>query len=275
MMQKKVLNISITFILIILAVIFLIPFFLIFISSFKSKTMILESPFAMPRTFNFRYYQNGISDVDYWQAFFNSVFITVLSVILIVATTSVMGWVIVRCKHKFLKVLYYLFLISMVVPFQLVMYPMIYLSSNFFMLDNIFGIIILYIGFGAGLSVFLFVGFLKSIPIEIEEAALIDGCTPFKTFLYVVFPILKPTVVTVIILNAMWVWNDYLLPYYILPSESRTIPVAINALVGNYGTVRYSEMSALITLTIIPIIVIYLALQKHIIEGITAGSVKF
>lgn len=273
--KEKIIRILIIIILSVIALLFLFPFYLILISSFKSKSTILERPFSLPTHFNFNYYQNGIEAVNYWNAFLNSLFITITSVILIVIVTAVTAWVIVRSKSKFTKFLYYLFLISMVVPFQLVMYPMIYTASNYFMLDNILGIVILYIGFGAGLSVFLFVGFLKSIPIEIEEAALIDGCSAIKTFIYIVFPILKPTIVTVAILNAMWIWNDYLLPYYILPSDSRTIPVAINALVGNFGTVRYSEMSSLITLTIIPIIVIYLILQKHIIEGITAGSVKF
>ncbi len=270
----KISKILIIAFLFIVSFLYLVPFYIIFISAFKEKSFILEHPFLMPTNYSFKYFSNGIRMVNYFKAFRNSLFITFFSVALIILTSSITAWIIIRVKNHFTKFLYLLFLLSIVVPFQLLMYPMIYLASKYLFLDNIFGIIILYVGFGAGLSVFLYAGFVKSIPIELEEASLIDGCTPFQTFYHIIFPILKPTTVTVIVLNTMWIWNDYLLPYYILPSDERTIPIAINSLIGDYGTVAYSEMTALITLSILPIIIIYIFLQRFIIEGITAGSVK-
>lgn len=270
----KIKKILLLLILIIVSIYTLLPFYIIFISSFKEKGIILEYPFRIPNKLSLEYFKNGINLVNYFSAFKNSFLITIISVFFIVLTSSVTAWIIIRVKHPLTKYLYYVFLLSIVVPFQLLMYPMIYISTKYLFLGNIYGIIILYIGFGAGMSVFLYSGFIKTIPLEIEEASLIDGCNFFQTFRYIIFPILKPTTITVIILNTMWIWNDYLLPYYILPSESRTIPLAINSLIGDYGTVAYSEMSALITISIIPIIILYLLMQKMIIDGITAGSVK-
>ena len=184
------------------------------------------------------------------------------------------AWYIVRVKTKVTKVLYYLFLFSMIVPFQMVMYTMTFIVNRL-SFDNIFGIVLVYLGFGAGLSVFIFTGFVKGIPQEIEEAATIDGCNPIQTYFLVVFPMLKPTAITVAILNAMWIWNDYLLPYLVLGTDNKTIPVAIQiAMQGAYGSTDYGGFMAMLVLAIIPIVVFYVCSQKYIIKGVIAGAVK-
>jgi raffinose/stachyose/melibiose transport system permease protein len=183
------------------------------------------------------------------------------------------AWAITRIKSKLSSVLYFLLVFSMIVPFQMVMFTMSKMA-NMTHLDNPIGIIFIYLGFGAGLSVFVYSGFIKSIPHEIEEAALIDGCNPIQTFFLVVFPILKPISITVAILNAMWVWNDYLLPYLVIGTNYRTIPIAVQYLQGGYGSRDMGAMMAMLVLAIIPIVVFYLSLQKHIIKGVVAGAVK-
>ena len=206
-------------------------------------------------------------------AFLRSLFITVASTGLIILCTSMTAWYITRVKRKFSNRLYYLFVFSMIVPFQMVMFTMSKMA-NMLHLDNIIGIIVIYLGFGAGLSVFMFAGFVKSVPIEIEEAAMIDGCSPLKVFFTIVFPLLKPIYVTVTILNVMWIWNDYLLPYLVIGNDYATIPIALQYLRGGYGAVDMGAMMALLVLAIIPIVVFYLTCQKHIIKGILAGAVK-
>lgn len=278
-MQKiKQQRIGISFwLLSILAVLFLVPIVLVLINSFKSRLYISSEPFALPNseTFaGFENYINGLNSSGFFAAFLRSVFITVFSVAAIVLCTSMTAWFIVRVKNLFTKALYYLFVFSMIVPFQMVMYTMTYVVNkvNF---DNIFGIVPVYLGFGAGLSVFMLSGFIKGIPLEIEEAATIDGCSPLQTFFMVVFPILKPTAITVAILNAMWIWNDYLLPYLILGTDNKTIPVAIQiAMQGAYGATDYGGFMAMLMLAIVPIIVFYLSCQKYIIKGVIAGAVK-
>ena len=278
-MQKiKKQRIGISFwLLSILAVLFLVPIVLVLINSFKSRLYISSEPFALPnsQTFaGFENYINGLNSSGFFAAFLRSVFITVFSVAAIVLCTSMTAWFIVRVKNLFTKALYYLFVFSMIVPFQMVMYTMTYVVNkvNF---DNIFGIVPVYLGFGAGLSVFMLSGFIKGIPLEIEEAATIDGCSPLQTFFMVVFPILKPTAITVAILNAMWIWNDYLLPYLILGPDNKTIPVAIQiAMQGAYGATDYGGFMAMLMLAIVPIIVFYLSCQKYIIKGVIAGAVK-
>ena len=183
------------------------------------------------------------------------------------------AWYIVRVKNRFTTALYYLFVFAMIVPFQMVMFTMTKIA-NMLYLDNPVGIIFLYLGFGCGLSVFMFCGFIKSIPLEIEEAAMIDGCAPLQTFFRIVLPILKPTVITIAILNAMWIWNDYLLPYLVIGSDYKTIPIAVQYLRGGYGSVDMGAMIAMLVLAILPIIVFYLLSQKHIIKGVAAGAVK-
>ncbi len=260
-----------------LAVVFVIPVVLVVVNSFKSRLYISSDPFALPNseTFvGFANYISGLTSSGFFAAFGRSLFITVASVLAIVICTSMTAWYIVRVKSRFTRVLYYLFVFSMIVPFQMVMYTMTYVVNtiNF---DNIFGIVPVYLGFGAGLSVFMLSGFVKGIPREIEEAATIDGCTPLQTFFMVVFPILKPTAITVAILNAMWIWNDYLLPYLILGTDDKTVPVAIQiSMQGAYGSTDYGGLMAMLVLAIIPIIIFYLVCQKYIIKGVIAGAVK-
>ncbi len=265
------------FVLLILAVLFLVPIILVLVNSFKSRLYISSEPFSLPNseTFvGFENYINGLKSSGILAAFFRSLFITVFSVLSIVLCTSMTAWFIVRVKNFFTKALYYLFVFSMIVPFQMVMYTMTYVVNkiNF---DNIVGIVPVYLGFGAGLSVFMLSGFCKGIPKEIEEAATIDGCSPLQTFFMVVLPILKPTAITVAILNAMWIWNDYLLPYLILGTDDKTVPVAIQiAMQGAYGSTDYGGFMAMLMLAIIPIVIFYLSCQKYIIKGVIAGAVK-
>ena len=274
---KKSTNIIITVILSALAVLFMVPMILVLINSFKSKLYISSEPFAFPNseTFvGFENYLSGLKSSGFLAAFGRSLFITVASVILIVVCTSMTSWYLIRVKNKLTKGLYYAFVFSMIVPFQMVMFTMTYIVGKL-NLNNVLGIVFVYLGFGAGLSVFMLSGFVKSIPLEIEEAATIDGCNPLQCFFMVVFPILKPTAITVAILNAMWIWNDYLLPYLILGTGNKTIPVAIQiAMQGAYGDTDMGGFMAMLVLAIIPIIVFYLLCQKHIIKGVIAGAVK-
>ena len=277
MKNEKTTNVLLFALLSVLAAVFLIPLVIVLINSFKSGLYISGAPFAFPNkeTFNgAANYINGLTTSGFFAAFLRSVFITVVSVILIVIGTAMTAYYIVRVKSKFNKLLYYLFVFSMIVPFQMVMYTMTYVVNkvNF---DNVFGITLIYLGFGAGLSVFMLAGFIKSVPLEIEEAATIDGAGPLQSFFMVVMPILKPTAITVAILNAMWIWNDYLLPYLVLGTDEKTIPVAIQiAMQGAYGATDYGGLMAMLVLAIIPIVIFYAACQKYIIKGVVAGAVK-
>ena len=255
---------------------FLAPIIIVLYNSFKGKFYISDDPFALPNAETFSGIENYISGIEktgFPAAFGWSLFITVFSVIAIVLFTSMTAWYIVRVKNGFTKALYYIFVFSMIVPFQMVMFTMTKTVADLG-LDTPWGLIIVYLGFGAGLAVFMFCGFVKSVPVEIEEAAMIDGCNPFQTFFQVVFPIMKPTAITVAILDAMWIWNDYLLPYLLIGSEYKTIPIAVQYLRGGYGSVDMGAMMAMLVLSIIPIVVFYLSCQKYIIRGIVAGAVK-
>lgn len=260
-----------------LSAIFLIPILLVLLNSFKSRLYISSSPFAMPNseTFvGFENYLNGLSSSGFFISFIRSVWVSIASVLVIIVCTSMASWFIVRVKNKFTKAIYFLFAFSMIVPFQMVMYTMTFIVNRI-SFDNVFGIVFVYLGFGAGLSVFMFTGFVKAVPLEIEEAAEIDGCNPLQTFFLVVFPILKPTIITVSILNSMWVWNDYLLPYLILGTDHKTVPVAIQiAMQGAYGATDYGGFMAMLVLAIIPIVIFYIASQKYIIKGVISGAVK-
>ncbi len=274
--KRKTSDVVIFVILIILAIAFLAPIFIVLMNSFKGKFFISDAPFAFPnkQTFvNFENYTSGIEKTNFLSATGWSLFITVFSVGFIVLLTAMTAWYITRVKSRFSNLLYYLFVFSMIVPFQMVMFTMTKVA-NVLSLDNPVGIIVIYVGFGAGLSVFMFCGFVKSVPIEIEEAAMMDGCNPIRTYFFVVLPILKPISVTVAILNVMWIWNDYLLPYLVIGSDYKTIPIAIQYLKGGYGSIDMGAMMAMLVLAIIPIVVFYLVCQKHIIEGVTSGAVK-
>ncbi|WP_297714601.1 carbohydrate ABC transporter permease [Clostridium sp.] len=273
---KKKNNILFYIILTALSVLFLAPIFIVLYNSFKGKLYISRTPFALPNATTFSgldNYINGIDKTGFISAFGLSVFITICSTAVIILFTSMTAWYITRVKSKVTSFLYYLFVFSMIVPFQMVMFTMSKIA-NMLSLDNPIGIIIIYIGFGAGLSVFMFSGFVKSIPIDIEEAAMIDGCNPIQTFFLIVLPLLKPIAITVAILNVMWIWNDYLLPTLVLGSDYKTLPMAVQYLRGGYGAVDMGAMMAVLVLAIIPIVIFYLVCQKHIIEGVAAGAVK-
>ena len=266
-----------TVIFTIISIAYVYPIFLVVLNSFKKKAYISREPFSIPQGKIFVGWDNyikGIEKTGFIQAFGWSLFITVFSVAAIILCTSMCAWYICRVKNAATNTIYYLCLFSMIVPFQMVMFTLSKIA-NIMHLNNPVGIIVVYLGFGAGLSVFMFVGFVKSIPLEIEEAAMIDGCTPLQTFFQVVLPILKPTCITVTILQAMWIWNDYLLPYLVLDIRKyKTIPIAVQYLKGGYGSVDMGAMMGVLVLAIIPIIIFYLFCQKYIIEGVVAGAVK-
>ncbi|GKU23910.1 carbohydrate ABC transporter permease [Clostridium folliculivorans] len=276
MKDSKVKDSVIFVILLVLAIAFLVPILIVLMNSFKGKFFISDTPFVFPTKQTFtglQNYTNGLIKIGFLKAFGYSLFITVSSVVAIVLFTSMTGWYITRVKTKITNSMYYLFVFSMIVPFQMVMFTTTKVA-NMLHLDNPIGIIVIYLGFASGLSVFMFSGFVKSIPLEIEEAALIDGCNPIQTFFKVVFPILKPISITVSILNTMWIWNDYLLPYLLIGNEYKTIPIAIQYLKGGYGSIDMGAMMAMLVLAIVPIVIFYFTCQKHIIKGIAAGAVK-
>lgn len=277
--QKKSLSNNMIFLLLCaLVVVFLAPILFIVVNSFKGKFFISDNPFSFPTAETFvgiTNYINGLEKTGFLSAMGWSFFITVGSVLVILLFTSMTAYYITRVKGKMTSAIYYMFVFSMIVPFQMVMFPTVKLA-DMLSLSNPIGMIALYLGFGSGLSVFMFSGFIKSIPLEVEEAAMIDGCNPLQTFFLIVLPILKPTAITVAILNAMWIWNDYLLPYLVigLSTKYKTIPVVIQMLVGSNGNRDMGAMMAMLVLAIIPIIIFYLMCQKHIIEGVVAGAVK-
>ena len=275
-MTRKVVNTVFFILLIIFAAAFVFPVAVVLINSFKAKFSISTAPFTLPLGADFgglSNYNEGIRSTGFISAFGWSLFITVFSIAAILIFTSMCAWYIVRVKNKFTSLLYYALVLSMIVPFQMVMFTMSKVA-NVLHLDNPFGIVLIYLGFGAGLSVFMFTGFIKTVPLGIEEAATIDGCTPFQTYWQVVFPILTPTAITVAILNTMWIWNDYLLPYLVIGSDYKTIPIAVQYLKGGYGSVDMGAMMAMLVLSIIPVVVFYLFGQKYIIKGVAAGAVK-
>lgn len=274
--MKKKRNIIAFILLLLVSAAFIFPVFIVLMNSFKSNLYISSEPFTFPTAESFaslRNYTEGLAKTGFFSAFATSFFVTVFSVGAIVIFTSMTAWYITRVKNRFTKFSYYAFVFSMVVPFQMVMFTTVK-TANLLSLDNPWGLIIIYLGFGSGLSVFMFSGFVKGIPIEIEEAAMIDGCGPIRTFFLVVFPLMKPTTITVAILNAMWIWNDYLLPYLVIGSDYKTIPIAIQYLRGGYGSIDMGAMMAMLVLSILPIVVFYLLCQKHIIKGVVAGAVK-
>ena len=278
MNKKKVVNGIIFTVLLILAVVFLYPLFFILNNSFKGKFFISSDPFGFPNAETFvgiTNYSNGLEKTGLISAIGYSFFITIVSVIMLILFCSMTAYYITRVKGKVTSALYYMFTFSMIVPFQMVMFTMTSLADKFH-LRNPLGMCVLYLGFGAGLSVFMFAGFVKSIPLEIEEAAMIDGCNPLQNYFGVVFPILKPTAITVAILNAMWIWNDFLLPYLVIgvSTKYKTIPVVVQMLVGSNGNKDMGALMAMLVLAIIPIIIFYLFCQKYIIEGVVAGAVK-
>ena len=275
-MKRRFSRSVIFIILLATAILFLLPIFIVLINSFKFKFSIADAPFKLPNADTFSGLQNyvtGLEQTGFITAFFWSLFITVFSVAAIVVFTSMTAWYIVRVKSLWTNILYYSLVFSMIVPFQMVMFTMSK-TANVLGLDNPLGIILIYLGFCAGLSTFMFSGFVKSVPFTIEEAATMDGCNTLQTYFMVVFPVLKPTTVTVAILNTMWIWNDYLLPYLVIGNDYKTIPVAVQYLKGGYGSVDMGALMAMLVLSIVPVVIFYLTSQKYIIKGVAAGAVK-
>ena len=265
--------------MILLSLVWLFPIYEVIVNSVKLNDFIKLEPFAFPDAESYVGIANYLKGMTFGNYPFlksvgYSVFITVASVALILLCCSMAAWYIARVQSKFCKIFYYLCLFSMIVPFQMVMFTLTSTAGDLG-LDTPWTIPIVYLGFGAGLAIFMFVGFVKSLPLEIEQAAAIDGCGPVQTFFLVVVPMLKPTLISVGILELMWVWNDYLLPYLVLDiTEYRTIPIHVQYLKGSYGTVDLGATMAIIMMAILPIIIVYLVCQKHIIKGVAAGAVK-
>ena len=268
-----------TVLFIVICVIYLMPVFTVLMNSFKTNASINTSTFAFPNAETFTgtsNYVNGINVGEYpfLKSAGYSLLITITSSALILVCTSMAAWYISRVNSFFARIVYYLCVFSMVVPFQMVMFTLAK-TANVLHLDTPFTIPVIYLGFGAGLAVFMFAGFVKGIPLEIEEAAAIDGCGPLRTFFLVVFPMLKPVMISVGVLEIMWIWNDYLLPYLVLDrTKYKTIPIHIQYLQGSYGHVDLGAVMALIVISIVPIVVFYLTAQKYIIKGVVEGAVK-
>ena len=276
--KNKVLNGFLTALFAVLSLAWVYPVFMVVMNSFKKEQAIsTNTVFQLPTADTFAGVSNfadAITSKGFLSAFWYSLVITVTSVVLILVCCSMCAWFITRVNTWVSKSCYYLFVFSMVFPFQMLMFTLSSLADKLG-LNTPYNICIVYLGFGAGLAVFMFAGFMKSIPIEIEEAAMIDGCSPIRTFFSVVFPILKPTMVSVGILETMWLWNDYLLPYLVLDRKKyMTIPILIQYFRGSYGRVEMGPMMACIMLTVLPIIIVYILGQKHIIKGVAAGAVK-
>ncbi len=262
-----------------ICIVWVLPVLAVVINSFKVNTFVKTDTFALPLGEMWASFTNFITGItlgnyNFWQAAFYSLFITIVSTALILLFCSMAAWYIARVNSIVCRIVYYVCVFSMVVPFQMVMFTLSK-TADTLKLNSPWTIPVIYLGFGAGLAVFMFTGFVKSIPLEIEEAAVIDGCNPVKTYFTVVLPMLKPTMISVGVLEIMWVWNDYLLPYLVLDrTKYMTIPILIQFLKGSYGTVDLGATMALILLSIIPVIVFYLVCQKHIIKGVAAGAVK-
>ena len=277
--KEKRIRTALSIILTVICIIYLLPICTLIINTFKGSTYVKSETFALPSSESFVGVDNYVKGMtfgnyDFWKTVLYSFTITILSSAMILLFTSMAAWFIARVDSKVCRIIYYLCVFSMVVPFQMVMFTLSK-TADTLKLNTPWTIPIVYLGFGAGLAIFMFVGFVKGIPLEIEEAAVIDGCGPLKTYFLVVFPMLKPTMISVGILEIMWVWNDYLLPYLVLDRNLyRTIPIHIQYLQGSYGQVDWGATMALIFLGIVPVVIFYLACQKHIIKGVAAGAVK-
>lgn len=279
MRREQIMKNALSALFVVICIVYVMPIVVVLYNSFKTNASINTATFALPNAATFMGWNNYLNGMTFGgypflQSAAYSFVITILSSALILLCTSMAAWYISRVNDVFARVVYYLCVFSMIVPFQMVMFTLAKTAHDL-TLDTPWTIPVIYLGFGAGLAVFMFVGFVKSIPLEIEEAASIDGCGPLRTFFRVVFPMLKPILVSVAVLEIMWVWNDYLLPYLVLDRTLyRTIPIHIQFLQGSYGSVDLGATMALIMLSILPIIIFYLFCQKYIISGVTAGAVK-
>ena len=277
MRKKRRLNRLGTGLFTFISIFYVLPIVVVLFNSFKKKSYINLEPFKLPNETTFTgldNYATAINQYDFLKAVGWTVFITVCSVVVILICTSMCAWFITRVKTRITKGIYILCVFSMVVPFQMVMFTLSLVTDRLG-LGTPWGLIIIYLGFGAGLAVFMFCGFVKSIPIEIEEAAMIDGCSPIRTFFSVVLPIMKPTYISVGILETMWIWNDFLLPYLTLDIKKyKTISIVIQYMKGSYGRVDMGAIMAALIMAVIPVVIFYLSCQKHIIKGVAAGAVK-
>ncbi len=280
MYRSKGVKILINVAIICMCLCYLFPIYLIFTNSFKSRAEMYENMVALPASFSMKYYQSALEKMNFMTSLKNSIFLTIVSIAIIVILASMTAWMFVRSKNKISTILFNLLISTMLIPFQTIMMPLMQ-EMNWFnrtfglqMTDSIGGLIFMYVGFGAGMSVFLYHGFISTIPVSLEEAAIIDGCSIWRVFWNIVFPMLKPTTMTVIILDVIWIWNDYLLPSLTLKSTAnRTIPISTAKFFGQY-TISWNEAMAALVVTIIPVIIFYLICQRYIVEGVAAGAVK-
>ncbi|NGY86617.1 carbohydrate ABC transporter permease [Bacillus megaterium] len=267
-----------TFIVEILAVllglVFLVPFYYVLSNSLKSFAEILSNTSALPTTIQFQNFVNAFNQMNYLKVLSNSLIITVISNAVLVIFCSMATYMLVRTKKKISDIIFMAFVAAMVIPFQSIMIPLVKVAGNLNLLNSIWGIVIMYLGFGSGMTIFLYHGFIKGIPVELEEVAIIDGCSRLGVFWRIVFPLLKPITVTVVILNSLWIWNDFLLPSLVLQDpELRTIPLATFFFFGQY-TKQWDLALAALVISIIPLLIFFFAMQKHIVKGITSGSIK-
>ncbi|GKU84484.1 carbohydrate ABC transporter permease [Niallia sp. NCCP-28] len=259
---------------IILGLLFLVPFYYVISNSLKPFSEILTSTSALPKVLQFENYINAFEKLNFFKVFSNSLIITVASNIVLVVFCSMAAYMLVRTKKKISNIIFMTFVAAMIIPFQSIMIPLIKTAGSLNLLNSIWGIVIMYLGFGSGMTIFLYHGFIKGIPVELEEAAIIDGCSRFGVFWRIVFPLLKPITVTTVILNSLWIWNDFLLPSLVLQNpELRTIPLATFFFFGQY-TKQWDLALAALMIGIIPLLIFFFAMQKHIIKGITSGSIK-
>ncbi|MDI3501800.1 MAG: maltose transport system permease protein [Thermoanaerobacter sp.] len=262
------------FALSIFLVLYIFPFFIVLINSFKERKEILESPLNLPSVLNLSNYIDAFTKMNYMHAFLNSLIITAFSVFLITLLSSMTAYIFVRKKWKFNQFMFFFMVASMIIPFQGIMIPLVKIYGSIGMMNSKWALIYMYVGFGASLAVFMYHGFIKSIPLELEEAATIDGSSQLQTFFKIVFPLLKPVTTTIAILDILWIWNDFLLPYLVLMApEQRTLPLSVFYFYGTY-TIEYGPAMAALMLATIPVIIVYLLMQKQIIEGVLKGSIK-
>ena len=281
MLMKKAKSTLSSVLLVCLSLIWLSPIYIILANSFKSRDEMYVNPLGMPVKFSLEYYSGAMEKMNFLRAFGVSLVITIVSVAIIVVLCAMAAWMMARSDGKLSKAIYYTLILTMLIPFQTLMMPLMQEMNSLEKLlgiqikDTIGGLIFMYIGFGAGMGVFMFYGFVKgSLPRTLEEAAIIDGCNTWQLFWRVVFPLMKPTIITLVILDVIWIWNDYLLPSLTLKSASnRTIPIGTQVFFGQY-TIEWNMAMAALMLTIIPVVVFYLCAQKHIVKGVAAGAVK-
>lgn len=274
-------KLAINALVVILCCLYLFPVYLVIVNAFKSRAELYENILALPKSFTLEYFKGALEKMDFIMAFKNSILVTIIAVVFVVILSSMTAWMFVRSGNRISKILYGLLIVTMLIPFQTIMMPLMQEMNQFGKLfgipfkDSLGGLILMYVGFGAGMGVFLFHGFIKSsIPVSLEEAAIIDGCNVGQVFFQIVFPILKSITVTVIILDVIWIWNDYLLPSLTLTSNAnKTIPLAMSLFFGQYN-IEWNMAMAALTFTILPVIFFYLLCQKHIIKGVAAGAVK-